>query len=259
MSSVRKTSKAAAKATAKVPKARPKAAPKRRAGTKTARPAPRKRANGKGVSRERLLDAGEQLFSEIGYHGSSVRNIASAAGLPFGLANYYFGTKQELFRQVVARRAAEHTAAILGSMKDLLERCGDRRPTAEELILAYLQPVVDKVMRGGLGWRIYMKLIGRSLNMDQSQPFLRPLVDLYDPVRKEFVRIARFIFPDASEDSMQWACYLLHSCLIHVVSDGGSIDRLSGGRQKSADLDTLLTYMAPLFGAGFDRVAQASR
>ena len=67
-------------------------------------------------TRDRLLDAAEELFAGHGYDGASLRDIAGVAKVPFGLATYYFGTKEELFRQVVARRADEHIGEMLTAL-----------------------------------------------------------------------------------------------------------------------------------------------
>lgn len=59
------------------------------------------------ATRDRILDAAEQLFSERGFHGASVRDIFKHAGLGTGLMAYYFASKEELFRETVERRIPE--------------------------------------------------------------------------------------------------------------------------------------------------------
>ncbi|MHC4352523.1 MAG: TetR family transcriptional regulator, partial [Planctomycetota bacterium] len=47
-------------------------------------------SSAKGV-RGRLLDSAEQLFAERGFDGTSIRDLAAAAGCNIASVNYYFG------------------------------------------------------------------------------------------------------------------------------------------------------------------------
>ena len=55
-------------------------------------------------TRTRLLDSAEQLFAERGIDATSLRAITTAAGANLASVNYHFGSKDELFREVVSRR-----------------------------------------------------------------------------------------------------------------------------------------------------------
>jgi AcrR family transcriptional regulator len=48
-----------------------------------------------------VLDAARRLFAERGFDGASVRDIAGAAGVDAALVHHYFGTKQDLFLNVL--------------------------------------------------------------------------------------------------------------------------------------------------------------
>ena len=54
-----------------------------------------KRADG----RQRLVDATLDCLAEHGYHGSSVRRIASTAGVALNLVRHHFGNKAGLMRE----------------------------------------------------------------------------------------------------------------------------------------------------------------
>ena len=57
----------------------------------------------KAVRREEILDAALEEFAEHGYHGASTEGIARRAGISQPYVFRLFGTKQELFKLVVAR------------------------------------------------------------------------------------------------------------------------------------------------------------
>ncbi|KUL40144.1 TetR/AcrR family transcriptional regulator [Streptomyces regalis] len=52
-------------------------------------------------TRDRILDAAREEFSERGYEKTSVRGIAKAAGVDSALVHHYFGTKEQVFEAAV--------------------------------------------------------------------------------------------------------------------------------------------------------------
>ncbi|OAH10397.1 TetR/AcrR family transcriptional regulator [Streptomyces jeddahensis] len=52
-------------------------------------------------TRERILRAAREEFSERGYEKASVRGIAKAAGVDSALVHHYFGTKEQVFEAAV--------------------------------------------------------------------------------------------------------------------------------------------------------------
>ena len=59
------------------------------------------RRPGRPPTKEAVLEAARQLFSERGYDNASVRDIALAAGVDAALVHHYFGTKEQLFLAVL--------------------------------------------------------------------------------------------------------------------------------------------------------------
>ncbi|HYY43658.1 MAG TPA: TetR/AcrR family transcriptional regulator [Actinomycetota bacterium] len=51
--------------------------------------------------REEILKASLHLFAERGFHGTSMRDIASSAGITEGLIYHYFASKRDLFRAII--------------------------------------------------------------------------------------------------------------------------------------------------------------
>ena len=54
--------------------------------------------------KELILDAAEILFSATGYDASSTRAIAAKAGVNIAMLNYYFGSKNGVYKAVLQRR-----------------------------------------------------------------------------------------------------------------------------------------------------------
>ncbi len=54
------------------------------------------------LNEARILAAAEAIFAEAGYNGASMQAIAEKAGLPKANLHYYFGTKERLYRALLA-------------------------------------------------------------------------------------------------------------------------------------------------------------
>jgi AcrR family transcriptional regulator len=88
-------------------------------------------------SRETLLDAAETLFSQRGYDGVSLSEIAASAGLSRGTPNYFFGSKEQLYRSVLERVFADRQAATAEAIHPVVAWCeGDGGTAALRRALA---------------------------------------------------------------------------------------------------------------------------
>jgi TetR/AcrR family transcriptional regulator len=54
-------------------------------------------------TREAILAAAERLFSERGYDATSLTDVGAAAGVSRGTPGYFFGSKEQLYRDVLER------------------------------------------------------------------------------------------------------------------------------------------------------------
>ena len=53
------------------------------------------------ATRQRLLEAAEQIFAAVGFHDASIVKITEAAGVGQGTFYLYFGSKKQVFDEVV--------------------------------------------------------------------------------------------------------------------------------------------------------------
>lgn len=78
--------------------------------TTTARPARTRRGprSESGEARAAILAAARSLFLESDFSAVSLRQIAREAGVDTSLISYYFGTKQDLYNEVMALPSGPH-------------------------------------------------------------------------------------------------------------------------------------------------------
>ncbi|MCS6886797.1 TetR/AcrR family transcriptional regulator [Chloroflexus sp.] len=70
-------------------------------------------------SAERILAAATALFASYGYHGMSMRALATATGLNVATIHYHFGNKLDLYRAVFRRLAEREQALITAYIGDI--------------------------------------------------------------------------------------------------------------------------------------------
>lgn len=75
--------------------------------------------------REEIITAARDLFSRKGFHGTSVPEIARAAGISTGLIYYVFPSKDDILLACCQQVAALHLDLFqqASGITDLLKRC----------------------------------------------------------------------------------------------------------------------------------------
>ena len=121
---------------------------------------PAKPRDGK-VTRETILTAARTLFSAHGFERTTIRSVASAAGVDPALVMHYFGSKAELFAAVsrleigfpdLSGVAPERLADVLvplfvkvwdpqGSFLPLLRAAATNRAAADALLEVFVEQV----------------------------------------------------------------------------------------------------------------------
>ena len=56
--------------------------------------------------KEHIINHAVELFAEKGFEGTSIRDLAAKAGVNVAMVNYYFGSKEKLFENMVEMKAS---------------------------------------------------------------------------------------------------------------------------------------------------------
>lgn len=111
------------------------------------------RRPGSSGTRQQILDAARARFAKDGYTGATIRKIASDSGVDASLVMQFFGSKDELFREVMAitpSALARISDAFAGPQASLGERVTraflevwDGEPEDSEPFLAMLRAAIS--------------------------------------------------------------------------------------------------------------------
>jgi len=147
-------------------------------------------------ARDRLVAVAARHFADHGFQGASQRAIQREVGVNNSTANYYFGSKEALYRAVLEAALTpiqQEREAGLSLVSSRLPR----QQRLRELLKAYFSPHI----RGAtteLGHH-YARIIA-SLHLAVPDVAIELVQELVTPVRDRYVDVLSKLFPDASRN-----------------------------------------------------------
>lgn len=137
---------------------------------------PRGRPRGGSDARERIVAAAVDEFGEQGYDRSTVRSIATRAGVDPALIHHYFGTKADLFAEVAGiplRPDLDVPGIVAGPREEVGEHL------VRYVLEAFEQPDVRRrgvmLLRTAIGSRLTTPLLAGFLSRELIARIAREL------------------------------------------------------------------------------------
>jgi AcrR family transcriptional regulator len=213
-------------------------------------------ARPKRTTKDKLMDAAEKLFARRGFHGTSLRDITGEAGVDLALVNYHFGSKRELLTEVVERRGKVLNEERLRRLADVRMRSAPKAPSTEEVVDAFLDPILDRLAHAGSGWHSYFSLLAYVNN---SPEWGRKLMGgTFDSTVREFILAVMASLPEAAHEDIFWGYNFLTGALTLSLAETGRLDVLSDGLCRSNDVAALKARLGPYVAAGLRALAGQS-
>ncbi len=210
-------------------------------------PPPVTRTNG-DQTKEKILHAAEVLFGENGYDMVSLRDITGKAGVTLALASYHFGTKDNLFKLVISRRAETLNTLRRQRLEKLRE---DNDLTLRAILDAFMEPLFAQMRSSDEGWPSYVMLLSK---LGQSNRWIDILRENFDETATLFIGELRKILPKASEEDLLRTFSLVLHLMLVGVSNNQRLDTLSGGIFRAADLDKTYDVLLRFAVAGMESI-----
>ncbi len=103
---------------------------------------------------QKIFDAATELFLEKGVDRTSVREIATKAGINLALMNYYFRSKENLFNAIFSSLVKKNSEELI--------RILDSDLSLEEKIRQYVEVYIDMLSENPLLVSFVMAILHRS-------------------------------------------------------------------------------------------------
>jgi len=132
-------------------------------------------------TRERLIEAAGEMFAELGFHHTTVRQICERAGANIAAVNYHFRDKTGLYTEVVRQSMrAAHLDAVRAAF--------DQNAPAEEIMRAVIKTRLESLRGLDLGdW--HFRIFAHEL----AKP--TPAIDVVvnEAIRPLYLRMCKLI------------------------------------------------------------------
>jgi AcrR family transcriptional regulator len=206
-------------------------------------------------TRERILNAAQQLFTTRSFTQVSVREITDAAGVGIAAINYHFGSKDGLLRALFQRAAP----TLLAERKQLLKVAKTIEGSTTKRVRAILHALLLPVIR----WS--------SLEATQANvPFLvRVQLDGPEEIRalgesetrhlKPFVRALHEALPELPISEIYWRLQFVLGIEHSLHKEVKRLESLSSGACNLSDPDAVVERVLDFVLPGMLALPTASK
>ncbi len=169
-------------------------------------------------TKERILDAAEQLFARHGFAGASLRQVTSSAGVNLAAVNYHFGSKDKLHEEVFRRRLD----ILNGRRNEALDALADAA-SLEDVLTAFIHPALE-LSREAEGGDAFVRMLARAY-AEHDQKLRDFLSENYGDVLKRFAAELAARLPALDKQELYWRLDIVTGALTYAMANFGIIRR----------------------------------
>lgn len=160
----------------------------------------------------RFLEAAEAIFGTHGYEGTTVRDIAERSGANLGTLKHYWGSKRDLFRDLMERRLRpvhDETAARLAALDPRTN--GGAVLDARAVVACMVEPAFlvgvpsppDLDFRDPRARGRFHRFFGRCLS-DPAAEIVEDLNEMFAATTLRFYGLMQLACPDLTQAELNW-------------------------------------------------------
>jgi AcrR family transcriptional regulator len=208
-----------------------------------------------GVSnvRQQILGAAEIEFAARGYAGTSLRDVAGRAKVTQALINYYFQSKNGLFKEVYLRRGQQVSEQRMANLAALRE--AGKHLDVRAIVNAFLAPAL--AMRDMPGGRTFMRLNARLHT--ESPEISYPLrTAAYDESTRAYAIALCEALPHLSPKDVYWRMTMVVGAYLYAFSDTHRLDVMAPGICDPNDTEEVFTAVTSFVTGGMQAPVLAS-
>jgi len=203
------------------------------------------------TTRARILLSAEALFAERGFEVVSLREITGAAGVNVAAVNYHFGSKDKLIDAVVIRHPSPVNEERLRQLDKLEERYSQAPIPVEEILKAFLSPVLDHIASGEMSEDLFKKFMGRLIG-ERGYSLPDDACSLFALMAGRFAAAFQKAVPQLNEEAALWRMHFSFGVMAHTLTNGETLGQLSDGRSGNPSTKTLLGNIIDFCRAGIE-------
>src|SRR6476661_8456099 len=114
-------------------------------------------------TKQKILDAAEQLIAEQGYAGTSLRQIIASAGVNLASIHYHFGSKDDLLHELMTRKAGPVNEKRIELLDRYAAESGGAPLPIEKILEAFFAPMIDTANANPQFVRVMGRIVAEGL------------------------------------------------------------------------------------------------
>lgn len=210
------------------------------------------------ITRNKILDAAEQVFADKGVNGASLREIMIAAEVNIAAVNYYFGSKADLLKAVVSRRATQINGTRLSLLEEGLRK-NNGVPTIDAWLHAFVAPFVEVESSDDPGWRNFMRVLNWVATAEGHDAVCQEIIrETYGAMRQTFLDTLAAALPELSADDVLWRYHCAVMVLRTVIVARERAASAAESYVDGSDLHRMIAHIVPFLRGGFTAPPSAS-
>lgn len=116
----------------------------------------------------KIIEAAEAVFAKHGFEGASVREITRRANVNIAAVNYHFGSKAELFKEMLRYRMAPLNQTRLALLDQAYAASGGQPLPTRRIVEIIIHPLFEAMLSADSRQTHFMQALGRGLTEERS-------------------------------------------------------------------------------------------
>ena len=201
-------------------------------------------------TREKLLDAAEQLFAEHGISGTTLRALTRSAKVNLAAVHYHFGGKEGLLDAVVERRATAMNQERLRELDELERLAGDEAPRVEDILCAFFLPGLRTLESAGPETIDLLTRLSARITCEPPEAIEALVRKHFGEVMKRFVEALARVLPDLRKEVVDDRFRFVIGTLSHVFSGTFDLDVIPGHPVCETSEEERIQHLIVFLSAG---------
>jgi AcrR family transcriptional regulator len=164
--------------------------------------------------------------------------------------NYHFGSKEDLYRQIMLRRIRpinEERATLLAQAEQL---AGDQPVPVRAILDTFLRPLLRRAADLPSGGGSLLRLVGRDFT--DPPPFMREvMMQESAPLLARYTHVLGQTLPEIPGPELFWRLQFTIGALLHAAAHQHDFERLSQGLCPGDDMEGCIRRLVDFCAAGF--------
>ncbi len=201
-------------------------------------------------AKQRVLEAAEELFAKHGFESVSIRDITNHCGANVAAINYHFGGRDKLVAEVMLRYIEPINDERVARLDAAKQKWGSKGIPVEELIDAFVRPLITRVKKSELSERLFYKLCGRVFS-EHVDALPAEVEAQFLPMLNRFYKAFAQSLPELEKEDLVWRFHFMVGGMIYLMSHQDMLQRMTHGDSGSPTMDASLSRFIRYSAAGF--------